>query len=817
MPPVALRGRPDHGISRGDGLSTARRAPPYPGLAAYGDDDEAAGLFFGRAAERDLVIANLRAARLTVLHGHSGVGKSSLLRAGVVNRLRELDAARDPDDGEPGTTVVIVDDWSGDPVARLIAQIRALTPGAIGADEPPAAGHRESLLEALGDYRASHHGGVLLIFDQFEECLRVQQRRARELDEIIAMLVGDPRTSVRVLIAVRDDRLGDLDRFGARIPGLLGNMLRLGPLSPDAALEAIEGPVLRYAASSHEDLAGHEVALEAGLAETVRDELVMLDRRRSDDAATSGANRDPRMEPALLQLVMRRLWDEDIAREQGTEIRRATLARLGGADTIIATHLATALDRLPPADQVLADEMLRFLVTPSGTPTCLTARDLSDYTRRPEHRIEALAETLSRPPARILRGTAPAGSGTTGGYELPELLADPALEWRARRRTAHLEARARRLLLGLVAVSAVAAALVAYAVKPGLLQRLDLQTVDARFDVRGARAPDSRIALVTVDDSAFERLRAGGERLPRSTWASALHAIAGAAPRAVAVDVIFSGSGSPSDDAKLIEAIDGPLRDRLVLATDRLDQQGECQLFGRETQTLGDESEPAVAYAGFPIDRGGVIRRIERSVALQPGAMSMDSFAAVTTRVGAGIAPEHLPARAWIDYRGPPGTFPRIALEDVLSRSPAALSQLRGKLVILGNTAAAVDDVHPTAAPGQGTMDGPEIQANAVASALDRFRLRDGGKALDLALIVALGLLPAGLALLMRPRYLGPAALVAAALFCVGAQLAFGAGRVVSVVFPIAALLLATLGVVAALMLRSRSGARAAAPLVPLA
>ena len=200
---------------------------------------------------------------------------------------------------------------------------------------------------------------------------------------------------------------------------------------------------------------------------------------------------------------------------------RATLARLGGADTIIATHLTTALDRLPPADQALADEMLRFLVTPSGTPACLTARDLSDYTGKPEDRIEALAETLSRPPARILRGTAPAGSGATGGDELPNCSPILRSSGGLGAGTAHLEARARRLLLGLVAVSAVAAALVAYAVKPGPRQRLDLRTVDARFDVRGARAPDGRIALVTVDDAAFERLRAGGERLPRSTWASA--------------------------------------------------------------------------------------------------------------------------------------------------------------------------------------------------------------------------------------------------------------------------------------------------------
>src|SRR5947209_309182 len=61
---------------------------PYVGLSYY--MEEFAGLFFGRDSERTLVISNLRAARLTILYAPSGVGKSSLLRAGVAARLREL-------------------------------------------------------------------------------------------------------------------------------------------------------------------------------------------------------------------------------------------------------------------------------------------------------------------------------------------------------------------------------------------------------------------------------------------------------------------------------------------------------------------------------------------------------------------------------------------------------------------------------------------------------------------------------------------------------------------------------------------------------
>jgi MoxR-like ATPase len=51
---------------------------PYKGLHPYTEAD--GEYFFGRDSDRDLVIANLMAGRLTVLYGPSGVGKSSLLQ-----------------------------------------------------------------------------------------------------------------------------------------------------------------------------------------------------------------------------------------------------------------------------------------------------------------------------------------------------------------------------------------------------------------------------------------------------------------------------------------------------------------------------------------------------------------------------------------------------------------------------------------------------------------------------------------------------------------------------------------------------------------
>ena len=63
------------------------RPSPYQGLVPYSESD--AEWFFGRDEWSATVADNLRAYRITVLYGASGVGKSSLLHAGVVRMLND--------------------------------------------------------------------------------------------------------------------------------------------------------------------------------------------------------------------------------------------------------------------------------------------------------------------------------------------------------------------------------------------------------------------------------------------------------------------------------------------------------------------------------------------------------------------------------------------------------------------------------------------------------------------------------------------------------------------------------------------------------
>src|SRR5438067_879468 len=99
----------------------ARAVGPYLGLRYYTEAD--AEWFFGREEDCQTIIANLRATRLTVLYAPSGVGKSSLLRAGVARQLHELAQRRLAGRGSPGYLPVVFGAWKDDPVEELSAAI----------------------------------------------------------------------------------------------------------------------------------------------------------------------------------------------------------------------------------------------------------------------------------------------------------------------------------------------------------------------------------------------------------------------------------------------------------------------------------------------------------------------------------------------------------------------------------------------------------------------------------------------------------------------------------------------------------------------
>ena len=397
-------------------------ASPYKGLAAFGDSALDALLFFGREREREAIVSNLLATKLTVLYGPSGVGKSSLLRAGVAQRLRTIgDAA-----------VVVHDSWAEDPADAVVVSVREACP-----ELGPTAGLVDTVAAA-----AQQSGEVYLLFDQFEEYF-LYHGSDGPLAESLPGLLRRPGLRLNMLISLRGEALAELDAFAARLPGVFGNMLRLDRLDRSAGRSAITGPLKRYS-----ELAGSSYTAAPNLVEGLLDDVA---------AGRVGDH----VEAPYLQLVLERLWNEE-AEAGSHELRLETYQGLGGADAIVRDHVQGTLERLSAENADAAASVVRQLVTPSGAKISHTATDLAEYTGVDLVEVQSLLETLSR--KRIVRGVDGSTNGSTRYEIFHDVLAEPLLAWRAgyeleRERVA--AQRQRRRLLSLVAAALGALVIVA--------------------------------------------------------------------------------------------------------------------------------------------------------------------------------------------------------------------------------------------------------------------------------------------------------------------------------------------------------------------
>lgn len=413
---------------------------PYKGLARYEEED--APYFFGRDADAELVVANVLAARLTLLFGESGVGKSSLLHAGVAPRLRGLD----------DLVLVLFSDWRGDAAGSLAAALRE----ASGLDAGPADPGLASTIAAC----AEHSGrDLVVVLDQFEEYFVYHPDEHGEDTFALEFPRAVTRADLPVsfLIAIREDALARLERFKGSIPGLFETYLRLDRLGRDAAREAIVEPLERHAALRP----GDAVSAEPALVEQVLDEVEVgrfafgsTGEGLLDGADAAGGPSSRPIEAPYLQLVLTRLWDEE-RRAGSRQLRLETLERLGGAERIVRTHLDDALNALSADEQELAASVFRYLVTPSGTKIAHRVDDLAEYAGAPPAAVASVLAKLAAGGTRVVR---PAGEDAYEIYH--DVLAGAVLDWRARylhaRELAAVEGR-RRLRLRLVFAALVLA------------------------------------------------------------------------------------------------------------------------------------------------------------------------------------------------------------------------------------------------------------------------------------------------------------------------------------------------------------------------
>ena len=394
---------------------------PYVGLRPFHEDDQA--YFFGRERDVREIIDNLFGARVTVFYGASGAGKSSVLMAGVVPELRK----------EARTAVVVFWSWQ---IANAPEQLKREVVTAVDqvAGSEIALDTSLPLDELLKQAADRIDGTILLILDQFEEFFLYFKDTESGFDAELARAISRRDIDAGFLISLREDSLSKLDRFKKRVPTLLANTLRLFHLRAGAAKLAIVEPLEVYN-KRRPEAAGKPVVIEPALVEAVLQQTIPGQLSIAVTSATDAISaevEEGRVEAPYLQLVMERIWNEEI--DSGSrELRIETLKRLGGADTIVRTHVNQVLERLDPRDQELCARVFDRLVTPSGAKIACTLKDLGQWAADLASEVPRLTKFFDK--SRILaRIPAPPGSPEEDDqYQIfHDVLAPGILGWRQR-------------------------------------------------------------------------------------------------------------------------------------------------------------------------------------------------------------------------------------------------------------------------------------------------------------------------------------------------------------------------------------------------
>lgn len=296
---------------------------PYRGLRAFNADHR--GLFFGRGLEVGSAIERLRTESVLIVTGDSGVGKSSLVRAGVIPAIL---------DGALGSGR----EWEA---ATFTPGRRPLASLAAALGDPEIASRILSDPEALPRelHRRATDRNVVLFVDQMEELVTVGDPA-----EVAALEAGLARLSegtsqVRLIMTVRADflaRIANLPRLGRELARLL---FFVSPLPSERLRDVITGPasVTGFAFESEEMIT----------------KLV-------DATANAGAGGLP-----LLSFALAELW-EARDREQHV-IKESALDIMGGVAGALARHGDAVIAGMPAVERVSARRILLRLVTSLGT------------------------------------------------------------------------------------------------------------------------------------------------------------------------------------------------------------------------------------------------------------------------------------------------------------------------------------------------------------------------------------------------------------------------------------------------------------------
>ncbi len=301
--------------------SAADKQPPnpYKFLDYYNPEDKE--IFFGRDREIEIMQQRFYSSRVMVLHGDSGSGKTSLIRAGLIPVL------------SPETYTVVYVRTLKSPANEIKQEFIEQ----LGRDDRH---FNLDLLDFLGRETEFLSKTVVMVLDQFEEFfIRFPRSVRQEFEKELSACFQVPQLDIKIIISMRSDYFSFLAEFEHFYPEIFNRQFHLQPLTEQQGFEAIVKPL---------QLLGIEV-----------DES-MVQNRLLPSLVANG-----KIEPPLLQIVCDALYG-NLKNRGGNAINRADLEAVGSVYGAISQYLDKCLRQFGPNQQA-AKSVLKGMVTSRET------------------------------------------------------------------------------------------------------------------------------------------------------------------------------------------------------------------------------------------------------------------------------------------------------------------------------------------------------------------------------------------------------------------------------------------------------------------
>ncbi len=354
----------DHRRRRRD--LTVLRGGPYRFLDYFDVTD--AQFFFGREDDVEALLTMIEDHPLVVLFGRSGIGKTSLLRAGVMVELGRK-AKEVEQDQRPWLPVYAL--CEDDPLDSIReAAVEAAEEAGFNAESARGQVALSELLQSIAE-TTGHR--VLVILDQFEEFFVKLGTLVKErfVDEITGCLdTSDGQMSI--LLSIREDFVGELYELQDHLPTIMQQMYRLRKLTREQAESAIVKPAMNFG-----------IRVEPDLVE-----------RMVEDLSREG------VEPTQLQIVCDRLYE---SLTPGSHvITERHYDRLGGTQRILSQYLNYALGQFPLPERRVARTILKHMATSSELKAARPLERIAAELAMDEESVERVLARMVD--FRLLRG-----------------------------------------------------------------------------------------------------------------------------------------------------------------------------------------------------------------------------------------------------------------------------------------------------------------------------------------------------------------------------------------------------------------------------